>query len=90
MNKGQIAKLAGAASLDRGSGLDARRPHDGGRQKQIRDALYVAALLHPPTMKACNTDLRNKENPASSLLSLSFEGWSSFSMQEGANTPHRA
>jgi hypothetical protein len=41
-------------------------------------------------MKAFNTDLRNKENPASSLLSLSFEGWSSFSMQEGANTPHRA
>lgn len=71
MDKGQIAKLVGVAPINRDSGqMRGKRMIAGGR-KQVRDALYIAALpaiRFDPVMKALFQRLKEKGKPGKVAL----------------------
>lgn len=66
LDKGQIAKLVGVAPLNRDSGLMRGKRMISGGRKQIRDALFVAALpaiRFDPQMKAFYDKLKSNGKP---------------------------
>jgi len=71
LNKGQIAKLVGLAPLNRDSGLMRGKRMISGGRRQIRDALYVAALpaiRFDPDMKTFYTRLKANGKPSKVAL----------------------
>lgn len=71
LDKGQIAKLVGVAPLNRDSGLMRGKRMIAGGRRQVRDALYVAALpaiRFDPTMKALFLRLKQKGKPGKVAL----------------------
>ncbi|MCV6547949.1 MAG: IS110 family transposase [Cohaesibacter sp.] len=71
LNKAQGAKLVGVAPLNRDSGLMRGKRMIAGGRKQIRDALYVAALpaiRFDPNMKAFYEKLRERGKPGKVAL----------------------
>ena len=71
LNKAQVAKLVGVAPLNRDSGLMRGMRMIVGGRKQIRDALYVAALpaiRFDPNMKAFYEKLREMGKPGKVAL----------------------
>ncbi|SDU47688.1 IS110 family transposase [Stappia sp. ES.058] len=71
LTKGQIAKLVGVAPLNRDSGLMRGKRMISGGRRQIRDALYIAALpaiRFDPTMKGFYTRLKTNGKPSKVAL----------------------
>lgn len=71
MDKGKIAKLVGVAPLNRDSGLMRGKRMIAGGRRQLRDALYVAALpaiRFDPDMKAFFQRLKQKGKPSKVAL----------------------
>ncbi|MDQ0563065.1 transposase [Rhizobium mesoamericanum] len=71
MDKGQIAKLAGVAQLNRDSSLMRAERLIAGERKPVRDALCIAALpaiRFDPDMKALFDRLKASESRARSPL----------------------
>lgn len=71
LNKGQIAKLVGLAPLNRDSGLMRGKRMISGGRRQIRDALYVAALpaiRFDPKMKTFYARLKANGKPSKVAL----------------------
>lgn len=71
LSKGQVAKLVGVAPLNRDSGLMRGKRMISGGRRQIRDALYVAALpaiRFDPKMKAFYARLKEKGKPSKVAL----------------------
>ncbi|MGP3713598.1 transposase, partial [Brucella sp. RRSP16] len=71
MDKGKVAKLVGVAPLNRDSGLMRGKRMIAGGRRQLRDALYVAALpaiRFDPDMKAFFQRLKQKGKPSKVAL----------------------
>lgn len=71
LSKGQVAKLVGVAPLNKDSGLMRGKRMISGGRRQIRDALYIAALpavRFDPNMKAFYTRLKENGKPSKVAL----------------------
>lgn len=71
LSKGQVAKLVGVAPLNKDSGLMRGKRMISGGRRQIRDALYVAALpaiRFDPVMKAFYKRLKTNGKPSKVAL----------------------